>query len=229
MPFSMFRVTHQGHHLRNRTDHEMFDLYYPTDSNASSASRNGTACCAGCFWPWVPIGALLFALCPACCGRGSFARPGRPTTCWATFAIRKSGPSALEVALTVAFFALMFWLLELRWQAVLVMYAVFFGQLVDPAIRGPCLFAAGRGRGGLEPAALFLDVLGAAARGMGPQPPSPSGGVLVLSADSFCRRAKNGPATCGNTGGMWLGPRPATEPAPESLQQLPLSIHNQSE
>src|SRR5206468_1526751 len=31
MPFSMFRVTHQGHHLRNRTDHEMFDLYYPTD------------------------------------------------------------------------------------------------------------------------------------------------------------------------------------------------------
>src|SRR4029077_20712687 len=31
MPFCMFRVTHQGHHLRNRTDHEMFDLYYPTD------------------------------------------------------------------------------------------------------------------------------------------------------------------------------------------------------
>src|SRR5882757_2430545 len=26
MPFSMMRVTHQGHHLRNRTDHEMFDL-----------------------------------------------------------------------------------------------------------------------------------------------------------------------------------------------------------
>jgi hypothetical protein len=34
MPFSMFRLTHQGHHLRNRTDHEMFDLYYPTDSRA---------------------------------------------------------------------------------------------------------------------------------------------------------------------------------------------------
>jgi hypothetical protein len=24
---------------------------------------------------------------------------------------------------------------------------------------------------------------------------------------------------------LWLGPRPATEPAPESLTQLPLSIH----
>ncbi|MDA1050913.1 MAG: fatty acid desaturase [Planctomycetota bacterium] len=27
-PFSMIRVTHQGHHQRNRTDDEMFDLYY---------------------------------------------------------------------------------------------------------------------------------------------------------------------------------------------------------
>src|SRR5262245_38186211 len=31
IPYSMLRVTHQGHHLRNRTDHEMFDLYYDSD------------------------------------------------------------------------------------------------------------------------------------------------------------------------------------------------------
>ena len=30
-PFSMVWTTHQGHHMRNRTDHEMFDLYYPTN------------------------------------------------------------------------------------------------------------------------------------------------------------------------------------------------------
>src|SRR5688500_5201517 len=32
VPFSMVRTTHQGHHLRNRTDFEMFDLYYPGDN-----------------------------------------------------------------------------------------------------------------------------------------------------------------------------------------------------
>src|SRR5947208_1629638 len=32
MPFSLIRTTHQGHHLRNRTDFEMFDIYYPTDN-----------------------------------------------------------------------------------------------------------------------------------------------------------------------------------------------------
>src|ERR1019366_2851281 len=59
MPYSMFRVTHQGHHLRNRTDHEMFDQYYPTDYCVIRYTQwYGVLC--GLFWPWVPIGALLF-------------------------------------------------------------------------------------------------------------------------------------------------------------------------
>ena len=32
IPFSMIRSTHQGHHFFNRTDSEMFDLYYPHDN-----------------------------------------------------------------------------------------------------------------------------------------------------------------------------------------------------
>src|SRR6266496_2237849 len=32
IPFSMIRLTHQGHHRYNRTDSEMFDLYYPHDN-----------------------------------------------------------------------------------------------------------------------------------------------------------------------------------------------------
>ncbi len=64
MPYSMMRVTHQGHHLRNRTDHEMFDLYYPTD-NRLIRYVQWYGILSGLFWPWVPIGALLFALCPA--------------------------------------------------------------------------------------------------------------------------------------------------------------------
>src|SRR5882724_10734109 len=32
LPFSLMRSTHQGHHDHNRTDVEMFDLYYPHDN-----------------------------------------------------------------------------------------------------------------------------------------------------------------------------------------------------
>ena len=64
MPFSMMCVTHQGHHLRNRTDHEMFDLYYPTDNRfIRFVQWYGILC--GFFWPFVPLGAALFAICPA--------------------------------------------------------------------------------------------------------------------------------------------------------------------
>src|SRR5262245_35499130 len=32
LPFSLMRSTHQAHHDHNRTDVEMFDLYYPRDN-----------------------------------------------------------------------------------------------------------------------------------------------------------------------------------------------------
>ena len=63
MPYSMFRVTHQGHHLRNRTDYEMFDLYYPTDSRLVRFIQ-WYGILSGFFWPFVPLGAILFAIMP---------------------------------------------------------------------------------------------------------------------------------------------------------------------
>src|SRR5262249_15237524 len=64
MPLSLIRSTHQGHHLRNRTDFEMFDLYYPTDNRLLKYGQWYSILC-GLFWPIVPVGALLFAVCPA--------------------------------------------------------------------------------------------------------------------------------------------------------------------
>ena len=61
VPFSMIHVTHQGHHLRNRTDHEMFDLYYPSDNRVLKYGQWYSVLC-GLFWPLVPIGALLAAV-----------------------------------------------------------------------------------------------------------------------------------------------------------------------
>ena len=58
MPFSLIRSTHQGHHLRNRTDFEMFDLYYPTDNRFLKYGQWYSILC-GLFWPVVPLGAVL--------------------------------------------------------------------------------------------------------------------------------------------------------------------------
>jgi hypothetical protein len=52
-PFTMVRTTHRGHHLRNRTDAEMFDLYYEHDNRflkcVSGTGSDGVllACAAG--------------------------------------------------------------------------------------------------------------------------------------------------------------------------------------
>src|SRR5438552_11183665 len=64
IPFTLIRTTHQGHHLRNRTDFEMFDLYYPTDNRLLKYGQWYSILC-GLFWPIIPLGAVLFAVCPA--------------------------------------------------------------------------------------------------------------------------------------------------------------------
>ena len=80
MPFTMMRSTHQGHHDHNRTDVEMFDLYYPEDSRVVKYIRwYGILC--GFFWPIVPVGAVIFSPAP---------RVIRATGIWATQADRLS-------------------------------------------------------------------------------------------------------------------------------------------
>jgi len=124
MPYTMFLVTHRGHHLRNRTDYEMFDLYYPTDRKLIRFNQWYGILCR-LFWPWVPIGAVLFALCPAAL-RTRVPRQARQSTYLLgdkrDLEVRSI---RLEVFLTIGLFALLFWLLDLHWQAVLILYACF--------------------------------------------------------------------------------------------------------
>ena len=73
-PFAMIRVTHQGHHSRNRTDPEIFDLYTDTDSRFLKTMQwYGTL--AGLFWPFVPISAVLSSICPGAVRSRLFTRP----------------------------------------------------------------------------------------------------------------------------------------------------------
>jgi fatty acid desaturase len=126
IPFRLMRTTHQNHHHHNRTDHEMFDAYYPTDNRVLKWLQwYGLLC--GLFWPLVPLGAVLFSVCPwllrwqvlnkadPARGVAIVANLERP----AIWAIR------LELFLIVLFFGTLFWLLGLQWFNTLVLYACF--------------------------------------------------------------------------------------------------------
>ena len=63
IPFRLMRTTHQNHHHHNRTDQEMFDLYYPSDNRLLKWAQWYCLLC-GLFWPLVPLGAMLFAVWP---------------------------------------------------------------------------------------------------------------------------------------------------------------------
>ncbi|MBY0517827.1 MAG: fatty acid desaturase [Bacteriovoracaceae bacterium] len=57
------RVCHLGHHLRNRTDHEMFDMYYEED-NLFLKRAQFYSILTGIYWLTIPIGWLTYLICP---------------------------------------------------------------------------------------------------------------------------------------------------------------------
>jgi fatty acid desaturase len=124
MPFTLMRSTHQGHHDYNRTDVEMFDLYYPNDNRIIKYIRwYGILC--GFFWPLVPLGAVIFSISPAAMRnrifgrfkpRGYLLHGIRDVAVWSV---------RLETLFIIAFFAALFWLLDLRWQNTLIIYGCF--------------------------------------------------------------------------------------------------------
>lgn len=223
MPFSMMRVTHQGHHLRNRTDHEMFDQYYPTDSRVIRTVQ-WYGILLGLFWPFVPLGAVLFALCPRVL-RTSIIRKARSSNqLLGDIRAREIFWIRLEVLLTFLLFVGLFWLLELRWQAVLIMYACFSfnwstRQYVGHAYsRRDVIEGAWNLKHNQFMSWLLLH--GEYDLNHHRRPEVPWFYLPRLSADSEPRMNYHW-----QYWRQWLGPRPSVEPAPESLQKLPLSIH----
>lgn len=124
MPFTLMRSTHQGHHDHNRTDLEMFDLYYPHDSKILKFIRwYGILC--GFFWPIIPLGAVVFSILPRAARERLFHR-FQPTGYLlngvqnaAVWMVR------METLGILLLFAMLFWVLDLRWQNTLVLYLCF--------------------------------------------------------------------------------------------------------
>ncbi|MEN9724310.1 MAG: hypothetical protein RJB38_2296 [Pseudomonadota bacterium] len=61
--FHFQRQCHLGHHRRNRTDHEMFDCFYPED-NRFLKKLQLYFVLTGVYWTNAPTGALIYLLCP---------------------------------------------------------------------------------------------------------------------------------------------------------------------
>lgn len=124
IPFTMIRITHQGHHLRNRTDFEMFDLYYPTDFKVVKIAQWYSILC-GLFYPIIPLGALLFAVCPPLVNLPIFQKARSSRHLLGDLGRGEVWRIRAETAAIVAFGALLFWSLNLRWECVLICYACF--------------------------------------------------------------------------------------------------------
>jgi fatty acid desaturase len=124
IPFSMICLTHQGHHLHNRTDSEMFDLYYPHDNRVIKYVR-WYGILLGLFWPLIPVGAVLFSILPRPLRERLFSRPQSTSYIFSNVASMSVWAVRRELLVIVAAFGALHWLLDLQWTHTLVLYACF--------------------------------------------------------------------------------------------------------
>lgn len=124
VPFTLIKITHDVHHCCNRTDHEMFDCYYPGDNRLVKYIQ-WYGLMFGIWWYLIPVGSLLLALVPAWLHSPPFKKARTTEVLFDDF-----GPAAIrrvriETILGIVFWVALFYGLQLRWEAVLIAYACF--------------------------------------------------------------------------------------------------------
>jgi fatty acid desaturase len=223
IPFDMIRTTHQGHHLRNRTDFEMFDLYYAHDNRfVKWVQWYGILC--GFFWPWIPLGALLFACCPSVLRARVFRQARSSRHLLGDIQAGEIRAIRWQVLLIIASAGAAFWLLDLRWQSVLMFYGCFSvnwstRQYVGHAFtKRDVLDGAWNLRASWWMSLILL-------RGEYDLNHHRHPEVSWYYLPRLSRPDEPRLGYWRQYWRQWRGPRPATEPAPETLQSLPLTLH----
>ena len=126
--FSIQRISHIGHHRRNRTDEELYDYYLP---HQSWWLKTYWIYCllTGFYWAIIPVAALLYVLCPWAF-RSRWFQHG-PARWWgfepfvADIAKAPIARVWLEGVCSLLLQATLFWALDLTWQGWLVCYWAF--------------------------------------------------------------------------------------------------------
>jgi fatty acid desaturase len=224
VPFSMIRIAHQGHHLRNRTDFEMFDLYYEYDIKVIKFAQWYSILC-GLFYPVLPLGAVLFACCPRLVDLPIFQKARSSRHLLSDIGRGAIWRIRLELLAIIGFFVLLFWLLELRWERVLICYACFAfnwstRQYISHAFSKRDVI---EGAWNLKHNRLMTWVL---LHGEYDLNHHRHPEVSWYYLPQFSSPEEPRPSYILQYLRQWLGPRPALEPAPESKEELPLTFQS---
>ncbi len=122
--FTVLRVTHIVHHCCNRTDHEMFDCYYPGDNRLVKYIQ-WYGLLLGLWWILIPIGTLLLAIAPRLLVSTPFRRARSTAVLFDDFGASEVRWIRLEVLGGLLFWASLITLLQLDWSLLAVYYACF--------------------------------------------------------------------------------------------------------
>jgi len=122
--FTLLKVTHIVHHCCNRTDHEMFDCYYPGD-NRLVKTVQWYGVLTGLWWLLIPLGSLLLALRPDWLRSPPFRQARTTAVLFDDLGPDEMRRVRLEVLLGIGFWGLLSVALGLGWQALLTLYLCF--------------------------------------------------------------------------------------------------------
>lgn len=220
--FTFQRICHLGHHCRNRTDHEMFEMYYKDDSRVMKCLQFYSIF-TGIYWITLPIGWLLYLIIPnfydMLVWTGKRSKIMKHTDVAMLTPFTKKAPHLkikAELLYTLCFQIVVFQALGLRWDAWLLCYWVFgmnWGalQYADHAwSKRDIREGAWNLRVNKLVQYIFLNYHHHLAHHQHPHIPWFHLGKFVdekVYRPSFLRIYLR----------MWLGPTPAEEPAPKSI------------
>ncbi|MCP5155253.1 MAG: fatty acid desaturase [Ectothiorhodospiraceae bacterium] len=122
--FSLYATTHEVHHRCNRTDHEMFDCYYPGESRLVRAVQ-WYGILTGLWWWLIPPGTVVLAIAPHWLRGGPWRRARTTAVLFDDISGATARAIRLEVVLGIVFWTTAFHVLALDLAAVAIVYACF--------------------------------------------------------------------------------------------------------
>lgn len=121
--FTLMKHAHVVHHCCNRTDHEMFDYYYPGDKLFYKHVQ-WYAIVTGIYWPLIPIGNMLLAFSPALLRDRFWQRFRSTDVLFVDLTDRDLLHIRLEVVGTIVLFGGLFTLLDIQWLQAAILYGM---------------------------------------------------------------------------------------------------------
>lgn len=119
--YTLMRHSHIVHHCCNRSDHEMFDCYYPGDKLLYKRIQ-WYAIVSGLYWPLIPIGGLLLLFLPSLLKNHFWQKFKSTNVAFSELTEKDLKIIRLELAGAALWFVFLFLLLDLHWKQTLILY-----------------------------------------------------------------------------------------------------------